>query len=129
MDNTIGYCEICNKPFVKYRRFHKLCSDKCRFIFYEKQPYYKKKKIVAKNCIFCNKEFKTNDNKKKYCSEQCYIDNQSKYHRRKEPIKKICIKCNISFTTRHAAKKYCSLDCYKEAKRAREKRNVSKYAK
>ncbi len=125
MGSTIGYCESCGKQFVKYREFHKCCSDKCRHIKTEKDNYgYVKKPIVTKKCIHCGEKFETNLKNKKYCSDECYVAHQAVYHRKKDTQTRICGVCNSEFETTHHAKKYCSDECYKVAKKIREKEHV-----
>jgi len=121
MGEIIGYCEICNKQFRKYRSFHKCCSDLCRKIKTEKDNYgYKKKKEITKKCLHCKKEFTTNNSKKIYCNDQCYKDHQPTYHIKKEKQTRVCPVCQKEFTTSHPTKLYCNNECYKIAKKERE---------
>ena len=121
MGSIVGYCEICNRQFIKYRSFHKRCSDKCRLIATEKKTYYVKKKEVKKKCLHCGEQFISNDSKKKYCSDECYEDHQVTYHSRRETAIKTCVLCLSEFETTHHAKVYCSHECYLKAKKEREK--------
>jgi len=122
MGSTIGYCEICGKQFVKYRSFHNCCSDLCRQIKTEKNNYgYVKQKEKKKKCKHCGKEFVTNNKKKVYCSEECYVAHQPLQRAiKKETHTCICEVCGDKFETTHHAKKYCCYDCYITAKKIRE---------
>ncbi len=121
MGEIVGYCEICGGQFRKYRSFHKCCSDLCRKIKTEKDNYgYVKKKKIIKECLHCKKEFKTNNKKKKYHSNECYKTHQATYHRKKETQTRVCPVCQKEFETTHAAKIYHSNECYSIAKKERE---------
>lgn len=65
--------------------------------------------MFIKKCKQCNKDFKTKNNKKKYCLSQCrYKYNANKY--KKKPSTFNCKKCgkpNESYKT----KKYCNDNC------------------
>jgi len=125
MGEVIGYCEICGKQYFRYRSFQKYCSNKCRKIAYEKDNYgYKKKNIEPKKCKHCGKEFKTNNKKKVYCCNDCYVKHQETVYTKIEKEKRKCAVCNKEFESNHVSKKYCSSACYYEAKKQREKRSI-----
>lgn len=120
MAEFVGYCEICNKQFVKYRSFHSVCSDRCRRIKTERNHYgYELKKDVKKKCKNCSKEFVSNNKKKVYCCTECAVAYNKEHRIKKETQTCVCGVCGSEFETTHHAKKYCCDDCYKEAKRRR----------
>lgn len=120
MSTFVGYCIICGKEFVKWRPFHKVCSDLCRKIKAERNHYgYKIKEDVTKKCKNCNKEFVTNNKKKVYCCNECAVVYNKGHRIKKETRRQFCEVCQKEFETTHPAKKYCSDDCYREAKRRR----------
>ena len=68
-------CRICGKSFYSQQPNARLCSDFCRYKFWQKGYMEKKRKEgklnIKKNCNFCGKEFTTNNNSIKYCSDEC----------------------------------------------------------
>ncbi len=119
--SKVAHCEICGKKFLQYREFHKRCSTICREIATEKTQYYKKSKVVTKECKQCGKPFTTNDKKRKFCDAECYTEYKITNQRSKTTRVRTCAICGIQFETSHAAKKYCTHDCYLVAKKKREK--------
>ena len=118
---VIGYCEICGKQFVKYREYHVRCSAECREIATEKLQYYQKTRIVEKQCLHCFETFKTNDAKRRYCSDDCYKAHRLATRTRVKPTKRVCAVCSAEFQSAHGSKKYCSHDCYVVAKKERQR--------
>ena len=57
------YCINCNKEIDITRK--KFCDDDCRKEYYISNPKYTKK------CVWCGKEFKTNENQVRTCSREC----------------------------------------------------------
>lgn len=62
---------IIRKPrqgLARYKK-QKLCSLKCR------QKYLVKKKLekfIPKNCLYCGKEIKIRDSRRKFCGDKCF---------------------------------------------------------
>ena len=120
MAEFVGYCEICGKQFVKWRPFHKVCSDKCRRIKTERTHYgYTIKEDVTKKCKHCGTEFVTNNKRKVYCCTKCSVAYNREHRIKKETQLQLCEVCQKEFETTHPAKKYCCEECYKEAKKRR----------
>lgn len=61
----IKLCEICNKPFISFKKEAKFCSSKCKRI-----NKHNNNQIVL-ICKGCNCEFSTFNRKQKYCSIYC----------------------------------------------------------
>jgi predicted nucleic acid-binding Zn ribbon protein len=106
--------------FDPYRSNQKYCSDKCRDKAYKKKYKYKKKKVITKKCIWCGEEFETNNKKKTFCSNECYLKNHETVYSKKKQEKRTCQQCGYPFNSAHGSKRYCSNDCYLKAKRERE---------
>ena len=64
-----GICDYCKNKFRKKSFLHSFCSSECRY------KHHKSKKdplnLLVKNCLVCNKEFKTYLKIKKFCSKNC----------------------------------------------------------
>lgn len=84
---------------------------------------------MKKTCPNCSKEFETIRTKKKFCSNNCYKENQinnvkSYYKKHKEeilaksrgkkkyPIEKNCVVCKKSFMANNKLHRYCSKVCH-----------------
>ena len=103
-------CVICGKEF-EGRANAKYCSDECykiysheRYINHKQTDAYKEdlkrkreayepKEKVKKTCICCGKEYETNKDNSKYCSEQCanvmhYTSESKKEERRRYRARK-----------------------------------------
>ena len=98
-------CKFCNKEFNCGSYKHsKFCNKKCKWTYYNKSKRNKLKNIRI--CISCNKEFKWNNNFRKYCSKSCYID---KMYGKLNNIK--CQYCNKLFQSRRSYARFCSRRC------------------
>ena len=70
-------CLFCGKPIksIDHHRKRKYCSDACRMAWWNahhSEPL--NRKMVAKKCVNCGKEFFSYPSKqKKYCSRSCFI--------------------------------------------------------
>lgn len=53
-------CRVCGKPSKSY-----YCSKAHQILWYKEHPRH------TKDCLACGKEFKTNDPKQEYCSNEC----------------------------------------------------------
>jgi|WetSurMetagenome_2_1015567.scaffolds.fasta_scaffold108572_3 hypothetical protein len=107
-------CPGCGRIFIPYRSFQKFCSKWCRDkITKRRSGGYEKKPVVERECKNCHKPFRTNDDKKHYCSHECYVAFQDK--RRKEPEERTCFYCEKKFKTTHFIKRYCSEECRRRA--------------
>lgn len=83
-------------------------------------------KIKEKICPGCGGKFKTNDNRVKYCSDECRESTtlikikkcQKSKNKQRDITKKCCI-CDAEFvdTTRNHCKNTCSERCAKEKRR------------
>ena len=121
MEAFVVYCKVCNKQFVKYRSFHKICSDRCRQIQTERDNYgYVRKEAVKKSCAHCGTEFMTNMSRKRFCCDECAVLYNKIHRTKKETQTRICEECGKEFKTTHHAKKYCTTDCYAIVKKRRE---------
>ena len=101
----IKKCIICNKEFKTslYRKdTAKYCSQECQH----------KSLIKMSNCLFCDKEFYSENKKKKFCSNECRL----KYGR----VEVICDCCGVHFFRKkhqyneNAQYQYCSKKCRDE---------------
>lgn len=70
---------------------------------------YIKKPLLTKQCKKCNKEFKTKQDRKQFCSNLCYTNYNYNKNRDKQ-IKK-CKNCNKEFVAHRIDKIFCSRDC------------------
>lgn len=74
-----------------------------------------------KICLFCGKEFLTDDNRKKYCNSECsaafHAHKKSENHRQAREGKRceVCGKIIVS----NRLRKYCSRKCANKAKNLR----------
>jgi IS30 family transposase len=73
-------CKQCGKhlmqtPGKKTKRF---CSDTCRLKWWNNNRNKVIKKTAIKlTCVYCNNQFESYDNeKRKYCSHECYINDR-----------------------------------------------------
>ena len=66
--------------------------------------------MITRICKGCGKEFTTEKNAQKYCSEEC----QKKQRKKTKQLKKRCSWCGRSFVTTEN-RKYCSDDCERRA--------------
>lgn len=67
--------------------------------------------MIKKICLYCKREFQTENNRKKYCSKNC-----CSYYNKKDIVKK-CKNCKIEFKTRSTNKVQCSDECKSDYKR------------
>lgn len=106
----------CGRMFTPYRSFQRYHSDDCRVKFEAKRPSrYVKKTYEVKKCKQCGTEFRTNDDKKVYCSHECYLAHEALRH---VPVEeRLCPVCGQTFTTTHWSKRYCSSECRREARK------------
>lgn len=113
-DAALRLCP-CGRMFTPYRSYQKYCCDAHRVKYTQlKASTYVKKTIITKACKHCSKPFKTNDTKKHYCSDTCYLAFQ--LTRRKPKEKRVCFNCGETFESSHWAKRYCSETCRLEAR-------------
>ena len=109
-------CLICEKPTKAHNYF---CSDECRAINDEQKKIIKQRKkdakFVTKKCVFCNELFKTDHHQKKYCSDNCRIEDFRVSRLKKETTKK-CILCGKEFSTSFSNKIFCTNACYIKSK-------------
>ena len=75
---------------------------------------------MIKTCEYCEKEFETDIEIKRFCCRQCKEKN--KQSRKCKGIRldnieytKVCPDCNTEFVTTHQDKKYCSERCRNES--------------
>ena len=73
-------CESCNKILGENK--WKFCSKECFYKEYNAKK--KKERTIEKKCKWCDKDFITTNNSKKYCSQKCY-----KEYGYKDPICKL----------------------------------------
>lgn len=111
----------CGRTFVPYRVYQKYCSNACRKKYGATTYAYEKKPEQVIVCAFCGTEFKTNDGKKRYCNNQCYLLAQEARHT--VPTERVCDVCKKKFISSHWSKKYCSTACRTEARKERENAN------
>ena len=114
----INRCKCCNLPFFPLTGQYKYCL-KCRR---KGISYYKKKEVIEKNCVTCNKQFQTHIKIKIYCSDKCREDADQ---RGGSLITKSCSVCGEEFKTKSKIKKYCSNKCYIENKADRSKESYA----
>ena len=104
----------CGRMFTPYRSFQRYCCDEHRIKYGKGKPStYVKKAYEIKQCKECGKDFRSNDSKRHYCSDECYLSFQAK--RRKEPELRICLVCGKEFYSTHWSKRYCNDACRMEA--------------
>lgn len=79
------FCINCNKKIEQKNTGHKrkYCSDKCRYIYSNKNS---KRDLYNLVCEYCGKEYEALSIKRKYCSDTCYIKNN---YWRKEDVEEI----------------------------------------
>lgn len=71
---------------------------------------------MLKECIYCKKDFETNDVRKKYCCSKCRERAKIRPSKTKEKVEKECLFCGKVFITSDSKKKYCSKKCYHDIK-------------
>ena len=108
----------CGRMFTPYRPYQRYHNDACRIKFESKRPSrYIKKVYVTKQCPVCGTEFKSNDDKKVYCSHECYLKHEEQRHVAVE--ERVCVICGQAFITTHWSKRYCSDTCRRAARRVK----------
>lgn len=142
-------CAICNKEFIWTKYNRKYCCSACKKEAMKatikkynkkrvKQPIIKEKESITLICPICNKEFTTQDKRKKYCSNTCkeeakklYIKkfrtkkiesirkyNREKYHEKHPLYEKHCKICGKLFTPSNSNREiYCSNTCKEISKK------------
>lgn len=78
-DKRTRFCKQCGEPINNpdKRKPKKFCSDRCRLKWWNSnRDKVNKKNAVKKVCQACGKVFLSYDNKRKYCSHSCYIDDR-----------------------------------------------------
>lgn len=76
--------------------------------------------MTIKKCKNCEKEFDSNDKRKKFCSASCNREfNRPIYH-------KVCEICNGEFNTRSKQQRFCSSECGHIGRKKRKKNLHSK---
>lgn len=106
----------CGRMFEPYRSFQRYCCEAHRLKYGKgKASAYVKKSFEKRICQECGKEYETNDDKRHYCSKECYLKFQEK--RRAEPEERVCLICEKKFMSAHWSKRYCSKECRMEARR------------
>jgi CDP-glycerol glycerophosphotransferase (TagB/SpsB family) len=108
----------CGKMFTPYRSFQRYCCDAHRVKYTKgKRTSYTKKAVEVKKCKQCGKDFSTNDGKRHYCSNECYLRYQLELRVEKE--RRVCFVCGQPFMSAHFSKRYCSEGCRKTARATR----------
>lgn len=102
---------LCGRVFEPYRPYQRFCNEDCRNLFWRTHSHYKKKDIKTKICKECGNPFDTNDGKRRYCKDACYLKHELK--RRKPKVKRTCPTCETVFKTSHWSKRYCNDECRK----------------
>ena len=71
-------CVVCHKAFTPYSYRHIICTKACREIKYKSQVIpYVRKPVFPRQCVGCKMLFPASaKSSKKYCTEQCRINNQ-----------------------------------------------------
>ena len=73
------HCKNCGKMLRHNpgRRKKFYCSDKCRYIWWNKlRKYSPAKRIYRLNCFGCGIEFDTSNKNRRYCGRDCYIQSR-----------------------------------------------------
>lgn len=100
----------CGRTFRPYRSYQRFCSDAHRVKYTKlRASTYVKKPTEKRECKNCGETFETNDDKKHYCSSECYHAFQLKRRSPKET--RTCFHCGETFESSHWAKRYCSEAC------------------
>lgn len=87
-------CANCSKPVTqpKSGRQRRFCSDECRRTWWKVNTDKRKPKDTALyhfKCVCCNKTFESYGNqKRKYCSHECYIKDRFKQKENTHGIQK-----------------------------------------
>lgn len=89
--NNTSTCTNCGEHFI-IKKPRQINCDECN----------KNKFNIIIKCNYCNKEFKTNNKSKKYCSDKCLELNKRKVL--------ICKECETEFYGKGNIK-YCSIEC------------------
>lgn len=105
-------CNVCGIHFFRFKsgRNRKSCSNACRFKF--AATIAKKNPIFYLNCLFCKKQFETNNDKRKYCSEHCFNLSQCD---RTEVKCELCGKINNFKKSYAKTARFCSKLCVYQA--------------
>lgn len=76
----ISNCKNCGLKIksLKGKKSKIFCSDKCRLTWWNNnQNKVDKKAYYSHQCIHCNKKFSAyGNNKRLYCSQECYIEHK-----------------------------------------------------
>lgn len=75
----------------------------------------------TKQCPVCGNDFEPDASRRKYCSQQCYLNSRKAERGLKQ---KVCPLCGTTFLPRWRKVKYCSEECAKEARRQALSRQV-----
>lgn len=75
--------------------------------------------MITGKCLYCNNEFHTRFETKKYCNRRCKEAAKNLRKRRANGVKerrraeyvKLCYRCGVEFKTKYKDKKYCSSKC------------------
>lgn len=87
---------------------------------------FKRRNLIIKTCLECNKEFSTNKINQRFCSSKCYGRYNSKnpgvlqIRKEKDRYKKFCRNCNKEFETHYFRIKtnnFCSTNCHHNFRR------------
>ena len=77
-----GHCERCGLKIksIKGKKKKRFCSDQCRWDWWNSHHReINKKAFTMHKCKCCGKEFSSyGNNKRIYCSHECYIKNKLK---------------------------------------------------
>ena len=126
MSKSLQKCKQCGSDFEidtsrRNWRHIKLCSDECREARAAagKRSKYKTKKVSAKNCENCGKEYQPTQNvgaRQKYCTRACYLAFREKERIEKwedQRQTKVCSHCGKDFLPAKFSGRqiYCSHDC------------------
>ena len=97
-EKLVKSCPVCNESFKPHCKSTKFCSIKCfnitrsiretkickickkQFKTYSNTVFHCKSCVPTKslkNCFFCEKEFKALKETSKFCSRQCYYNNNN----------------------------------------------------
>jgi hypothetical protein len=133
-------CYRCGKTYITTEKHSIYCSDSCKNVEnglnkdkklnieiedYEDiiKPIKNNLEILNENenenedgfyilkCKFCNKNYSTDNNRQKFCSEGCFFNY---LYREREKAKVSCEVCDKRFRPKKIEDTCCSLNCYNE---------------
>lgn len=75
-DETRKLCKNCGTPLMHHPGSKKktFCRDQCRYAWWNKnRGWTGVKSAYHLTCLHCGTEFDSNNKKRKYCGNECYI--------------------------------------------------------